>query len=104
MLVLTEADHLDVVHLNGFTRGRDVSRRGFQNALVSASECAFFNGEIARQLHLVDRNLAVGEGVEPAFVECGAGWLSTAAHSRRSELHIIGHELCEDRKSTRLNS
>jgi len=80
VLAVAEAKHLDVVDCDRAAGGRDVPRWGVQDALVGAGEDALFNGDAVDEVNVVDLDVSVGEGGEPAAEEFGTSCLPLAAH------------------------
>src|SRR6185437_2705401 len=90
------AEHVDVVHRGPAAGGGDVAGRAVQGAIVGAGENALLHGDVAGDVHRVDVDVGVGEGVPPAGEELRAGGLPLAAHpARRTVGDIVGEHAGE---------
>src|SRR5690242_10436798 len=96
VLAVAEAEHLDVIHRDRAAGGRDVPGRTVQDALVGSGEGSFLNGDISGDVQVVDLDVRVGEGFEPAGEELSAGRLSLTGHPAWSFVDdIIGEHTGE---------
>src|SRR6476659_7475421 len=83
MLALAEAQDLDVAQVDGPTGWRYLACGGVKNAVVGPAEGPFLYGDVIDEVNVVDLDVPVGEGGQPAGVELDAGGLSLAAHPAR---------------------
>src|SRR5262249_11988619 len=89
MLAVAEAEDLDVFHRDWPAGGRDVPGRSMQDPVVGSGEGPFLDCDISGDVHVVDPDVRVGEGLEPAGVELSAGRLSVAGHPAWSAVDDI---------------
>src|SRR6185437_2566706 len=60
------AEYVDVVHRDRAAGGGDVAGRAVQGAVVGSGEGALLDDDVAGDVHGVDIDVGVGEGVPPA--------------------------------------
>jgi hypothetical protein len=69
MLAVPKTEHLDVSDSDGATGRWDFAHRPFEHAGVRACECALLDGDVADDVKVVQLDVRVAEGAEPAAVE-----------------------------------
>src|SRR5690349_19927339 len=80
MLARAEEQDLGVALADGLTGWRYLAYQGVTDTVEGCSEGAFLYNDVIDEVNVVDHDVPVGEGGQPAAVELHAGGLSLATH------------------------
>ena len=90
MLAIAKAEHLYLIQPDRTASRRDISHGAAEDAFVRTHERAFLDRDIIEDVNVVDFDVRVWKGNEPAPKELRAGCLTFPVYpTRRFKNHIV---------------